>query len=152
MSEVDPAEGRGDHRRALAHLEDLAEDTMRHAWGEGTSAEDRRRMVLAAIVFGRQFEERAEKDLPVEEQDRQRFLMSLMNAVIGEFAVLEGMSRDAATAFLSDVTIRDYVLEFDEVLDAYRADDTGRNLDELFREAIDGRPRKARWADHWSSG
>jgi hypothetical protein len=54
--------------------------------------------------------------------------------------------------FLSEVSIRDYVLEFNEVLDAYAEDDSGRTLDEILREAVDSRREKAIRARHWSSG
>lgn len=151
MDENAPAADSGVHRRALAYLGELEEDTMRRAWGE-RSADDRRRIVLAAILFGRQLEERLTEGLPSGELERQRFLMSLMNAVIAEFAGLESVGRDEATAFLSDVGNRDHVLEFDEVLEAYGTDDSGRTLDGLLQEAVNGRVEKARWADHWSSG
>ncbi len=132
---------------ALGHLDELAEETMRRAWGAGTSPEDRRRIVLAAVLFGRLFEEHAWKSPPRGELEQRRFLMGLMNDVVREFAGIEGMSRDAAAEFLGDVSIRDYVLELDEVLDAYAGDSPGRTLDELRREAVDSRPYRARRPD-----
>lgn len=45
MSRSDP--GTEDREQALAYLKELGEDTMRQAWGDGVTAEDRRRIVLA---------------------------------------------------------------------------------------------------------
>jgi hypothetical protein len=112
------------------------------AWGEGVSARDRRRIVLAALIFGRQFEERtAERRTESDEDGLRRFLMGLMNGVVEEFARREGLDRDEAAEFLGEVGTRDYVLEFDEVLDAY--EESGRTLDELLREAVEGRRERA---------
>jgi len=117
---------------------------MLRAWGENASAEDRRRIVLAALIFGRQFEERvAEYPAGVGEADLQRFLMGLMNGVVEEFARREGLDRDEAAEFLGEVGTRDHVLEFNEVLDAYAGDEAGRTLDELLREAVESRREKA---------
>ena len=115
--------------------------------------EDRRRIVLAATIFGRQFEEWMNEHPPenLEGKEFQRFLMALMNAVISEFAGREGMDQASAASFLGDISIRDYVLEFNEVLEEF-ADDPKKPLDEHFRAAIENREDRARWADHWSSG
>ena len=117
---------------------------MLRAWGENASAEDRRRIVLAALIFGRQFEERvAEYPAGVGEADLQRFLMGLMNGVVEEFARREGLDRSEAAGFLSEVGTRDHVLEFNEVLDAYAGEESGLTLDELLREAVEGRRERA---------
>lgn len=135
-----------------AYLSELEEGTMRRAWGDRT-AEERRRIVLAAVIFGRQLEESLEQSpAPPGPEDAQRFLMSLMNAVVDEFAEREGMDRDGAASFLSDVTNRDHILEFNEVLETYEAGDSGSSLDELLRQAIEDRREKAIWSGHWSSG
>jgi hypothetical protein len=133
---------------ARDYLAQLDEETMRRAWGDRTP-EERRRIVLAAMIFGREFEARSSEARP---EDAQRFLMSLMNAAIEEFAALEGVDRAEATSFLGDVTTRDHVLEFNEVLEAHAAGDTGKTLDGLLREAVESRQEKAIWARHWSSG
>ena len=123
---------------------ELEEETMLRAWGEEATAEDRRRIVLAAIVFGRQFEERAAERPPeTDENGARRFLMDLMNRVVREFARLEGMGAGEAAEFLGEVGTRDHVLEFDEVLEAYEGEETGRTLDELLREAVESRRVKA---------
>jgi hypothetical protein len=113
---------------------------MRRAWGGGTSAEDRRRIVLAAVLFGRQFEERA-SGRPFGEAESRRLLMDLMNGVIREFAASEGLTIDEAAGFLGRVGTRDRVLEFSEVLDAHA--ENGRPLDELLGEAVDLRRERA---------
>jgi hypothetical protein len=132
-------------RRYLAQLE---EETMRRAWGDRTP-DERRRIVLAAIVFGREFEARSSE---ANAEDAQRFLMSLMNAAIERFAALEGVDRAEATGFLGDVTTRDQILELNEVLESYEAGDSGKTLDALLEEAVQSRREKAIWSDHWSSG
>lgn len=132
-------------RRYLAQLE---EETMRRAWGDQTP-DERRRIVLAAVVFGREFEARSSE---VNAEDAQRFLMSLMNAAIEEFAALEGMGRAEATGFLGDVTTRDQVLELDEVLESHEAGGSGKTLDGLLEEAVESRQEKAIWSGHWRSG
>ena len=115
---------------------------MVRAWGEDASAEDRRRIVLAAIVFGRQFEERAAERPPeTDENGARRFLMDLMNRVVREFARQEGMEAGEAAEFLGEVGTRDRVLEFSEVLDAHA--ESGRPLDGLLREAVDLRRERA---------
>lgn len=140
---VRPTEG--DHEVVLGYLAELREETMLLAWGEDASAEDRRRIVLAAMIFGRQFDARvAERPAGSDEDELRRFLMSLMNGVIEEFARCEGLERDEAAEFLGEVGTRDHVLEFNEVLDAYEEDEeTGRTLDELLREAVESRREKA---------
>jgi hypothetical protein len=54
-------------------------------------------------------------------------------------------------AFLGDVTTRDHVLEFNEVLEEY-ADDPEKSLDQHLKTAVENRPEKAAWSQHWSSG
>ncbi len=136
----------GDRRDpSTGYLEELRDETMIRAWGEGVSAGDRRRIVLAALIFGRQFEERAADQPPAgdDEGGLRRFLMGLMNGVVQEFARVEGVDRSEAAEFLSEVGTRDHVLEFNEVLDAYASEESDRTLDELFREAVDGRRENA---------
>ncbi len=115
---------------------------MVRAWGEEASAEDRRRIVLAAIVFGRQFEERAaERPAETNEEGARRFLMDLMNRVVREFARQEGMEVGEAAEFLGEIGTRDRVLEFSEVLDAHEM--SGGPLDGLLREAVELRRERA---------
>ena len=134
------------------YLEMLGEETMRLAWGERTP-EERRRIVTAALLFGRKFEEKMEHEVPASEAEERRFLMDLMNAVIGEFARSEGMSRDEAASFLGSVPTRDYILELNEAIETYEAEKkAGRSLDEILREAVERRRERAVWARHWSSG
>ncbi len=127
---------------AVAYLGQLREDTMRRAWGEEASAEDRRRIVSAAIIFSRQFDESLE-DRPgdFDEAGARRLLMDLMNRVVREFAARESMETNEAAEFLGEVGTRDRVLEFSEVLDEHSG--SGRPLDELLREAVDGRRDRA---------
>ncbi len=127
---------------AAAYLGQLREDTMRRAWGEEASAEDRRRIVSAAIIFSRQSDESLE-DRPedFDEAGARRLLMDLMNRVVREFAAREGMETNEAAEFLGEVGTRDRVLEFSEVLDEHSG--SGRPLDELLREAVDGRRDRA---------
>ena len=113
---------------------------MVRAWGGEASAEDRRRIVVAAILFGRLFEERV-ADRPVGEGEARRLLMDLMNRVVGEFARHEGMGTNEAAAFLGEVGTRDRALEFSEVLDAHEGG--GRSLDGLLREAVELRRERA---------
>ncbi len=132
--------------RALAYLDQLEEGTMARAWGLDRTPEERRRIVLAALIFGRQFEERVEEPpLPPEDLDEkgfQRFLMALINAAISEFAEREGTDPAVAAELLGDSYARDYVLEFDEVLEAH-AIDPHKSLNEHFREAIESREERA---------
>lgn len=141
-------------KQALAYLEKLDEETMRLAWSE-IPEEDRAKLATAAVIFGRQFQRRVpEGSEPTRENEFQRLLMSLMNDVIEELSRVEGMSKEEATSFLSDVGVRDKVLEMDEVIEAHEnsGEDPGKSLDALLREAIEGRQEKAIWSDHWSSG
>jgi hypothetical protein len=115
---------------------------MVRAWGEDASAEDRRRIVVAAIVFSRQFEERAAERPPeADEGGVRRLLMDLMNRVVREFARQEGMEVGEAAEFLGEVGTRDRVLEFSEVLDAHAQ--SGGSLDGLLREAVELRRERA---------
>lgn len=123
---------------------------MRLAWGE-RSPEERRRIVLAALIFGRQFEERARTLGPSpDEMEVQRLLMGLMSAVIREFARREGLDEEEAGNLLGEVRTRDLILEFDEALVA--AQSSNRPLDSVLREAVENRRDRAVWSDHWSSG
>lgn len=127
---------------AAAYLKELREETIRLAWGGEASSEDRRRIVSAAIIFGRQFEERvSEQPVGGGEDEARRLLMDLMNRVVREFAEQEGMSTDEAAGFLGEVGTRDRVLEFSEVLDAYA--ESGRPLDELLQGAVEERRERA---------
>lgn len=134
------------------YLSVLDEGTMRRAWGEDKTPEYRRRVVSSAIIFGRQLEKRMREHPPdTDEASIQRFLMALMNSAISEFARSEGLSDEAAAEFLGDVETRDYVLEFNEILDEHQ-EDSDRDLDELLQEAVENRRDRAIWAQHWSSG
>lgn len=129
---------------------------MRLAW-EGLPERDRSKLVAAAVIFGERFESRVpEGSEPSREEDVQRVLMAIMNDVVEGLSESGGMSREEATAFLSDVAVRDKVFEMDEVICAYESGDesgeSSKSLDGLLREAIEGRREKAVWADHWSSG
>lgn len=112
------------------------------AWGGKTSPEDRRRIVVAATVFGRLFEELAsERPVGTGPEEARRLLMDLMNGVVREFALLEGLETNEAAEFLGEVGTRDRILEFSEVLDDHEA--SGRPLDELLREAVELRRQRA---------
>jgi len=133
-----------DREQALAYLGELREETMRLAWGEDTSIEERRRIVVAAMIFGRQFEERVTgRSAEPGEDELQRLLMDLISGVVAEFARCEGLDENEAAGSLSEVGTRDYVLEFDEVLDAYVGGESGRTLDELLRDAVNSRRERA---------
>ncbi|HET7271431.1 MAG TPA: hypothetical protein VFI90_10145 [Rubrobacter sp.] len=54
---------------------------------------------------------------------------------------MRGLDENEAANFLSEVDTRDHVLEFDEVLDAYKG--SGRALDELLQDAVDSRRERA---------
>jgi hypothetical protein len=138
---------------ALAYLKELDEETMSLAWGPNKTPEDRRRIILVAKIFGRQFEERMHERPPanLEEREFQRFLMALMNAVILEFAEREGIDQASAAAFMGDLNTRDCVLEFNEVLEEF-ANEPEKSLNEHLKAAVENREAHARWADHWSSG
>jgi hypothetical protein len=139
-----PEPQEGDPDPALGYLAELREETMVLAWGENASVVDRRRIVLAAVIFGRQFDERvAERLSGSSEAELRRFLMGLMNGVVEEFARREGLDRDETAEFLGEVGTRDHVLEFNEVLDAYLGGEAGPTLDELLREAVASRREKA---------
>ena len=139
-----PTTREGDPDRVARYLGELSEETMGRAWGEGVSDTGRRRIVLAALIFGRQFEERAaHRPKETDEEGLRRFLLNLMNGVVEEFAAVEGLDRDEAAEFLSEVPTRDHVLEFDEVLDAYANGGSGRTLDGLLRKAVLDRGEKA---------
>ena len=139
-----PEPREGDPDPALGYLAELGEETMVLAWGENASVVDRRRIVLAAVIFGRQFDERvAERPSGSSEAELRRFLMGLMNGVVEEFARREGLDRDEAAEFLGEVGTRDHVLEFNEVLDAYLGGEAGPTLNELLREAVESRREKA---------
>jgi hypothetical protein len=145
--------GKQESDSALTYLEELDDETMTLAWGSDKTFEDRRRIVLAAMIFGHQFEKRMEDHPPknLEEKEFQRFLMGLMNAVISEFAEREGLDPTLATAFLGDVSIRDYVLEFNEVLEEF-TEYSEKPLNEHLKTAVENRHERAKWARHWSSG
>lgn len=142
-----------EHEGGPDYLGMLDEETMNLAWGSDRSPEDRRRIVDAAVIFGRMFDERmvAAPPASLEEKDFQRFLMGLMNAVIAEFAEREGMSEAESGAFLGDIRNRDHVLELNEVLEAF-AQDPDTPLNEHLRAAVEGRQDKAVWARHFRSG
>jgi hypothetical protein len=152
---VDGGDPREEHVEdpVLTYFEELDDATMTLAWGPDKTSEDRRRIVLAATIFGRQFEERMNEHPPEtpDEKESQRFLMGLMNAVISEFAEREGLDSASAAAFLGDIGTRDYVLELNEVLEEYAADPE-KPLNEHLRAAVESRQEKARWSRHWSSG
>lgn len=143
----------GGHEGGPDHLGMLDEETMSLAWGPDRSPEDRRRVVDAAVIFGRMFDQRMVEAPPasLEEKDFQRFLMALMNAVIAEFAQKEGMSEADAGAFLGEIRNRDHVLELNEVLEAF-AEAPETPLNEHLRAAVEARQDKAVWARHFRSG
>ncbi len=132
-------------------LEKLTEETMTRAWGERTFRE-RQRIATAAVIFAQEFDSRA-AELPEStgETEVQRFLMTLMSAVVDEFAQQEEISREDATSFLSEVGTRDLVLEFNEVLGAWEQDPDS-SLDERLSKAVDARQDKSIWARHFRSG
>ena len=137
----------------LAHLRLLDEETMTLAWGPDRTFEDRRRIVAAALIFGRKFEERMEQSPPESLDDAhfQRFLMALMNAAIRGFAEAEGLDPATAAAFLGDVGTRDLIFEFSDVLDSF-AEDPETPLNEHLRAAVEDRQHKAVRSRHWSGG
>ncbi len=133
-------------------LGELEESTLQRAWGD-RGPEERRWIVVAATIFGRQFERHiSSHQTSLDEQESQRLLMAVIRASIDEFAESENLPQDEAAEFLGEVETRDLVLEFNEVLEAYNPKDPDKSLDELLKEAVDSRLDKARWADHWSSG
>ena len=150
---MDSENAGGGHEGVPDYLSMLDDRTMGLAWGPDRSPEDRRRIVDAALIFGRMFDERMVEAPPasLEEKDFQRFLMGLMNAVIAEFAAREGTSEAEAGAFLGEIRNRDHVLELNEVLEAF-AQDPNTPLDEHLRTAVEARQDKAIWARHFRSG
>lgn len=145
------SEGAGD--LALVYLGRLDEETMALAWGSDRGFEDRRRVVAAAVIFGRKFEERMANSPPESLDDAhfQRFLMGLMNAAIDEFAAAEGLDPAAAAAFLGDVGTRDLIFEFSDVLDRF-AEEPDVSLDDHLRAAVEDRQDRAVWSHHWRGG
>ena len=138
---------------ALDLLRRLDEETMTLAWGPDKSPEDRRRIVVAALLFNRKFEERMSENPPesLDDANFQRFLMGLMNAAISEFAEREGLDPSSAAAFLGDVGTRDLIFEFSDVLDR-SAEEPATPLNEHLRAAVEDRQHKAVWSRHWSGG
>jgi (2Fe-2S) ferredoxin len=140
-----------DREQALSCLEELGEETMQAAWGAQRTAEERRRIVQAALILGRKLDERlAERGEELHPDEAQRFLMALINDTVKEFARQESLDPDDAANFLSDVGTRDLILEFNEVLEASR--ESGRPLDDQLRQIVEDRQDRAIWSDHWSSG
>ncbi len=138
---------------ALEYLRRLDEETMTLAWGPGKTFEDRRRIVAAALIFSRKFEERMARNPPesLDDADFGRFLMGLMNAAISEFAASEGLDPADATAFLGEVETRDLIFELSDVLDR-AIEDPETPLNEHLRNAVEDRQHKAIWSRHWSGG
>ena len=149
----DGARPEGAEDPALAYLGRLDEETMALAWGSDRSFDDRRRVVAAAVIFGRKFEERMANSPPESLDDAhfQRFLMGLMNAAIDEFAAVEGLDPAAAAAYLGDVGTRDLIFEFSDVLDRF-AEEPETSLDRHLRAAVEDRQVKAVWSHHWRGG
>ncbi|CAN5575689.1 hypothetical protein BH24ACT22_BH24ACT22_21900 [soil metagenome] len=124
---------------------------MREAWGT-RKPEVRRRIVVAAMIFGEQFDHQLSEETPgTDHKEAQRLLMAVINASIDEFARRENLNREDAAGFMGKLETRDLVLEFNEVLEACDTE-PDKTLDELLKEAVDSRLDKARWADHWTSG
>lgn len=138
---------------ALVYLGRLDEETMTLAWGSDTSFEDRRRVVAAALIFSRKFEERMANSPPesLDDVHFQRFLMGLMTVAIGDFAAAEGLDPEAAAAFLGDVGTRDRIFEFSDVLDR-AAEEPEMSLDGHLRAAVEDRQGRAVWSHHWRGG
>ncbi|AHY47789.1 Hypothetical Protein RradSPS_2506 [Rubrobacter radiotolerans] len=130
---------------------DISPETARRAWGDVPEGV-RRRIVLAALLFSRRFEAAVSEGALPDARDAQRFLMRLMGDVIDDFARLEGIPSEEATRFLGDVDNRDRILELNEVLDLYGLPENEKTLDALLLESVEDRPRRAAWADHWTSG
>lgn len=151
--DAEHSEGEREGGPSADYLGMLDEETMNLAWGPDRSPEDRRRILDAAVIFGRMFDERVVAAPPasLEEKDFQRFLMGLMNAVIAEFAAREGISEAESGTFLGDIRNRDHVLELNEVLEAF-AQEPDTPLNEHLRTAVEGRQDKAVWARHFRSG
>jgi hypothetical protein len=147
------ARSEGAEDLALVYLGRLDEETKALAWGSDRSFEDRRRVVAAAVIFGRKFEERMATSPPESLDDAhfQRFLMGLMNAAIDEFAAAEGLDPAAAAAFLGDVGTRDLIFEFSDVLDRF-AEEPETSLNDHLRAAVEDRQDRAVWSHHWRGG
>lgn len=152
MNREEPPEPGESVDAASGFLGELRESTMQKAWGDRAFGE-RRRIAVAALIFGRQFERHIPSHrTSLDEQESRRLLMAVIQASIDEFAETENLPPDEAAAFLSEVETRDLVLEFNEVLETYASETSDKNLDELLLETVNSRLKKARWADHWSSG
>ena len=151
--EHEGARSEGAEDLALTYLGSLDEETMDLAWGSDRSFDDRRRVVAAAVIFGRKFEERMANSPPESLDDAhfQRFLMGLMNAAIDESAAAEGLDPAAAAAFLGDVGTRDLIFEFSDVLDRF-AEEPETSLDHHLRAAVEDRQDRAVWSHHWRGG
>ena len=147
------ARSEGAEDLALVYLGRLDEETMALAWGSDRGFEDRRRVVAAAVIFGRKFEERMANSPPESLDDAhfQRFLMGLINAAIDEFAAVEGLDPAAAAAFLGDVETRDLIFEFSDVLDRF-TEEPETSLDNHLRAAVEDRQDRAVWSHHWRGG
>lgn len=145
----------GQHLEARSRelLSALSDETMTLAWGAASDPEERRRTVLAALLFGEEFEKAMEENPPrsLEDKDFQRFLMKLMNAVIRRFAGHEGIPEGEAATFLSAVGRRDRALELNEAIEA-ATEEPGVALDERLLEAVEERSGKAVWSRHWKGG
>lgn len=138
---------------AETYLSQLSEETMRRAW-KGLSGDDRRRIAVGAILFGERLDETLLEGDPklVYEQDVQRLLMRLMNAVISSFSEAENLSAEEAGNFLGDVDNRDRIFEFNEVIEDFESSETSDSLDGLLVKAVGSRKERALWSDHWTSG
>ncbi len=108
--------------------------------------------MLAALLFGDEFERRTRDGLPADEPGERRLLMDIMSAVVERFADLEKLDREEAAAFLGDLTNRDHILELDEVIETFEQEGGQRSLDEVLREVVERRKERRAWARHWSSG
>ena len=140
-------------QRALGLLRQLDEETMVLAWGPGKTSEERRRIMIAALIFGQKFEERMVENPPesLNDADFGRFLMGLMNAAIAEFARTEGLDDAEAGAFLADMGTRDLIFELSDVLDGF-AEDPNTPLNRHLKAAVEERQQRAVWSQHWTGG
>ncbi|MBX6765486.1 MAG: hypothetical protein IRY88_17735 [Rubrobacteraceae bacterium] len=138
-------------QKAQAYLDMLSGESMELAWGRRTD-QDRYRIMLAALLFGDEFERRTRDGLPADEPGERRLLMDIMSAVVERFADLEKLDREEAAAFLGDLTNRDHILELDEVIETFEQEGGQRSLDEVLREVVERRKERRAWARHWSSG
>lgn len=118
MSRDSPKEKERNRDPALDYLAVLREETMRRAWGD-RGFDERRRIVVAAMVFGEQFDKQlATPPSGADQKEVQRLLMGVIRASIDEFARRENLKKEEAASFLSEVGTRDLILEFNEVLEA----------------------------------